>query len=271
MSAPLEPGRKPPYSRRQGEKGGVQGHAALRSASHSSMKAENWFQLHVLGVTGPRSGMVSGLSLYNPIQAWPWSALSLQATSLNQAQSSCGAAFTSGSARDGLLYPSAMLAGGPREVKRLAWAAMYYLPLPWALYYALVLVPIPNAEGWSLLYYQFQSRSYWIIYAVLLGLLGVLPWTTGNPRQRWVFQGWRDFLVHLFLGYAIAMAAHLGWLLILGMCGVLGPLPLNGEDAAFAVLTLMYVPPFWAPVIGALLQLRRGDGPLIRPRGTLRR
>ena len=29
----------------------VQGHAALRSSSHSSMKAENWFQLRVVGVT----------------------------------------------------------------------------------------------------------------------------------------------------------------------------------------------------------------------------
>jgi hypothetical protein len=30
---------------------GVQGHAALRSSSQSLMKAENWFQLRVVGVT----------------------------------------------------------------------------------------------------------------------------------------------------------------------------------------------------------------------------
>lgn len=178
--------------------------------------------------------------------------------------------FTLGSARDGLLYPSAML-DGLRKGKRFVWAAIYYLPLPCALYYTLVLIPIPAAEGWSLLYYQFQSRSYWITYAVLLGLFGVLPWMMGNPRERWVFRGWRDFFVHLFRGYAIALAAHLGWLLILGMCGVLGPLPLDGEDAALAILTLLYVPPFWAPVIGALLQVRRGEGPLNGPTGTLRR
>jgi hypothetical protein len=147
----------------------------------------------------------------------------------------------------------------PRKGKRFAWVAMYYLPLPWALYYAVVLIPIPAAKGWSLLYYQFQSPSYWITYAVLLGLFGILPWTMGNPREREVFRGWRDFFVHLSWGYAIALAAHLGWLLILGMCGLLGPLPLDGEDAAFALLTLLYVPPFWAPVIAALLQVRRGD------------
>ena len=55
----------------------------------------------------------------------------------------------------------------------------------------------------------------------------------------------------------IALVVHLGWLLVLGMSGVLGALPLGGEDAAFAILTLLYVPPFWAPVIGALLQVRR--------------
>ncbi|MDH3845925.1 MAG: hypothetical protein OES69_18440, partial [Myxococcales bacterium] len=74
-----------------------------------------------------------------------------------------------------------------------------------------------------------------------------------------VFRGWRDFFVHLFWGYAIALAAHLGWLLILRACGFLGPLPLHGEAVTLAILILLYVPPPWAPVIGAFLVIRRGS------------
>lgn len=146
----------------------------------------------------------------------------------------------------------------PRAIKRFVAIAMYYLPLPWALYETVILIPFPSAEGWSLLYDHFPSRNYWIVYAVSLGLFGILPWTMGNPLERGVFRGWRDFFVYLFWGYAIAVAAHLGWLLILRACGFLGPLPLHGEAVTFAVLTLWYVPPFWAPVIGAFLVIRRG-------------
>jgi len=92
----------------------------------------------------------------------------------------------------------------------------------------------------------------------LLGWLGIVPWITGNPFERGVFRGWWDFFVHLAWGYAIALALTMGWLLILGMCGLLGPQPLDGEDAAFAILTLWYVPPPWAPVIGVVLVIRRG-------------
>jgi hypothetical protein len=147
----------------------------------------------------------------------------------------------------------------PRRIKGFVAIVMYYLPLPRALYFTVALIPFPSAEGWSLLYHHGRHRSYWIIYAVSLGLFGILPWTMGNPLERGVFRGWRDFFVYLFWGYAIALAAHLGWLLILGMCGFLGPLPLHGEDVAFAILTLWYVPPFWAPVIGAFLVIRRGQ------------
>jgi hypothetical protein len=160
---------------------------------------------------------------------------------------------------------------GPRTGKRFAWVAMYYLPLPWALYYSVVLIPFPGAQGWSLLYYQFRSPSYWVVYAVLLGVFSVVPWTIGKPLERAVFRGWRDFFVHLVWGYSIAVAATLGWLLVLGMCGFLGGLPLDGEGAEFAILTLLYVPPLWAPVVGALLQVRRGDGPLVRLTRTSRR
>ena len=38
-------------------------HAAIRSASHSSMKAENWFQLRVVGVTSIRPGFGRASSL----------------------------------------------------------------------------------------------------------------------------------------------------------------------------------------------------------------
>ena len=230
------------------------------------MNAENWFQLRIVGVTAiiePGFGRASS-SQEGSLNRGP----RLSVTEVDRLRDN--PAFWSTWVRSSRSSPSAMLEGR-RKGKRLAWAAMYYLPLPWALYYTVVLIPIPVAEGWSLLYYQFPSRSYWITYAVLLGLFGVLPWTMGNPRERWMFRGWRDFFVHLFWGYAIALVVHLGWLLVLGMSGVLGALPLGGEDAAFAILTLLYVPPFWAPVIGALLQVRRGDGPLIRPTSTLRR
>jgi len=156
----------------------------------------------------------------------------------------------------------------PGKGKRFAWVAMYYLPLPWALNLTVALIPFPSSEGWSLLYSGYPSRNYWIVYAVLLGLLGILPWTMGNPLERGVFREWRDFFVRLFWGYAIALAAHLSWLLILGMCGFL---TLDGEDVAFTILTLWYVPPFWAPVIGAILQVRRGDGPPVRLTRTSRR
>ena len=159
----------------------------------------------------------------------------------------------------------------PGKGKRFAWVAMYYLPLPWALNLTVVLIPFPSSEGWSLLYSSYPSRNYWIVYAVLLGLLGILPWTMGKPLERGVFREWRDFFVHLFWGYVIALATHLGWLLILGTCGFLGPLPLDGEDLVFAILTLWYVPPLWAPVIGAILQVRRGDGPPVRLTRTSRR
>jgi hypothetical protein len=99
---------------------------------------------------------------------------------------------------------------------------MYYLPLPWAVYYSVVLIPFPGAQGWSLLYYQFRSPSYWVVCAVLLGVFSVVPWTIGKRLERAVFRGWRDFFVHLVWGYAIAVAATLGWLLVLGMCGFLG-------------------------------------------------
>jgi hypothetical protein len=145
-----------------------------------------------------------------------------------------------------------------RATNRFVAIAMYYLPLPWALDETVALIPFPSAGGWSLLYDQFPSRNYWIVYALLLGLFGIVPWTIGNPLKRGVFEGWRDFFVHLFLGYAIALALTLGWMLILRTCGLLGPLPLHGETVEFAILTLWYVPPLWAPVIGAFLVIRRG-------------
>jgi hypothetical protein len=146
----------------------------------------------------------------------------------------------------------------PRRIKGLVAIAMYYLPLPWALYLTVALIPLPSAEGWSLLY-SGPSRDYWIVYTVLLGWLGIVPWTMGNPFDRGVFEGWRDFFVHLAWGYAIALAAHMGWLLILRACGFLGPQPLHGESVEFAILTLWYTPPPWAPVIGAVLVIRRGS------------
>jgi len=81
----------------------------------------------------------------------------------------------------------------------------------------------------------------------------------GNPFDRGVFKGWRDFFVHLAWGCAIALALTLGWLLFLRTSGLLGPLPLDGEDVEFAILTLWYTPPPWAPVIGAVLVIRRGS------------
>ncbi len=39
-------------------------HAALRSASHSSMKTENWFQLRIVGVAGPEIANGVGAFLY---------------------------------------------------------------------------------------------------------------------------------------------------------------------------------------------------------------
>jgi hypothetical protein len=147
----------------------------------------------------------------------------------------------------------------PRRIKGFVAIAMYYLPLPWVLYETVALIPFPSAEGWSLLYYHGPHRDYWIVYAELLALFGILPWTMGNPLERGVFKGWRDFFVHLFWGYAIALAAHLGWVLILAVCGFLGPRPLDGEDLTLAILILWYLPPFWAPVIGAVLVIRRGS------------
>jgi len=132
---------------------------------------------------------------------------------------------------------------------------MYYLPLPWALYYAVVLIPFPSSEGWSLLYYQFPSRSYWITYGVLLGAFSFFPWTMGNRIVRAVSKNWRGLFVRLFWGYAIAIAGTLAWLVILGVCGLLGT-ALDGENLVFAMLLLLYLPPLWAPVIGAILQIR---------------
>ena len=148
---------------------------------------------------------------------------------------------------------------------------MYYLPLPWALYYSVVLIPFPGAQGWSLLYYQFRSPSYWVVYAVLLGVFSVVPWTMGKPLLRAVSENWRDFFVNLFWGYVVAVAGTLSWLLVLGVCGGLLGTPLDGENLVFPILILYYVPPLWAPVIGALLQVRRGDGPLVRLTRTSRR
>ncbi|MBW2380285.1 MAG: hypothetical protein JRG70_12160 [Deltaproteobacteria bacterium] len=158
---------------------------------------------------------------------------------------------------------------GPRTGKRFAWVVMYYLPLPWALYYSVVLIPFPGAQGWSLLYHQFPTPSYWVAYTVLLGAFCVLPWTIAKPLVRVVSKNWRDLFVK-FWGYVFAVAGTLSWLLVLKLCGLLGT-PLDGENLVFATLILFYVPPLWAPVIGALLQVRRGDGPLVRLTRTSRR
>jgi hypothetical protein len=140
----------------------------------------------------------------------------------------------------------------PKRKKALLPIAMYYVPLPWALYLTVMLIPLPSAEGWSLLYSGYPSRDYWIVYTVLLGWLGIVPWTIGNRLDRAGFKGWRDLLVHLAWGYAIALALTAVWLLILRAWGLLGPLPLRGEDVEFVILTLWYVPLPWAPVIGAI-------------------
>jgi len=150
------------------------------------------------------------------------------------------------------------MADSPKGIRGLVAIATYYLPLPWALYLTVMLIPLPSAEGWSLLYSGYPSRDYWIVYTVLLGWLGIVPRIMGKPLQRGVFKGWRDFLVHMAWGYGIALALTLVWLLILRMLGLLGPLPLDGEAVTFAVLSLWYVPPPWAPVIGAALVMRRG-------------
>jgi len=144
----------------------------------------------------------------------------------------------------------------PRKGKRFAWLAMYYLPLPWALDLTVVLIPFPSSEGWSLLYHQFPSRSNWITYGALLGAFIVFPWIIRKRIVRVVSKNWWDFFVSVFWGYAIAIAATLTSLLLLGACGLLGT-PLDGENMEFAILTLLYVPPPWAPVIGAILQVRR--------------
>ena len=135
---------------------------------------------------------------------------------------------------------------------------MYYLPLPWALCYTVVLVPFPGAQGWSLLYYQFRSPSYWIAYAVLLGAFCVLPWTIARPFVRAASRSWRDLFVSSFWGYVVAVAGTVGWLLVLATFGLLGT-PLAGENLLFGALILLYVPPLWAPVIGAILLVRRRE------------
>ena len=144
----------------------------------------------------------------------------------------------------------------PRKGKRFAWVVMYYLPLPWALYDSVVLIPFPGAEGWSLLYDEFPSRNYWIAYTVLLGAFCILPWTIAKPLVRVVSRNWRDLFVNLFWGYVVAVAGTLSWMLVLGVCGLLGA-PLVGENLVFAILILFYVPPLWAPVVGAILLIRR--------------
>ncbi len=141
--------------------------------------------------------------------------------------------------------------------KRVAWFAMYYLPLPWALYYTVMLIPLPTDKGWRLLYYSFPSRSYWIAYSVLLGAFGILSWSMRRPGVRAASSRWRDFLVAIFWGYVIAVAGLMGWLLVLGLCGFVTAV---GEDAVFAVLALLCVPPLWSPVIGAFLLRRTNTG-----------
>ena len=144
-------------------------------------------------------------------------------------------------------------------MKGLFATAMYYLPIPLALHLAMPLVPMPSTKGWSILYYDYGSRDYWIVYAVLLGWLWIVPWLMGNPLKRGAFRGWWDFLVHMAWGYAIAVGLTLGWLLILGTPHLRSPQPLDGELVVFAMLTLLYIPPPWAPVIAALLVSRRGS------------
>lgn len=85
--------------------------------------------------------------------------------------------------------------------------------------------------------------------------LCILPWLKGKPLFQVAANNGKGFLMTLFRGYAIAMAATLSWLLILGVFGLLGT-PLGGEDFVFALLILLWVPPLWAPVIGAVLRPR---------------